>query len=128
MPVTTKNYAVAIELNPRTKLESILFDGIKTIVTTATTEFKDKVKLQAKIEADIQEAITKHNASIIDETYNPKRKPTRKFHMGHGASHIWVSVLFDKPKTQGELLAEGKSLGEAMQDRAVLITFQNVYE
>lgn len=127
MAVTTKNYSVKVELNPRTKLESILFEQIETIVKHNEKEFPDKVKLQGVIEEKIQEAITAHNAEAKEEKPVTNRKPTRLFHMGHGASHIWISTLVGEPKTQGELIGEGKSLGEVMSDRAVFITFQNIY-
>jgi hypothetical protein len=128
MAVTTKNYSVKVELNPRTKQESILFAKIETIVKDNEKNFADKAKLQENIEAEIQKAITEHNAIAKAEPQVTNRKPTRLFHMGHGASHIWISTLVGEPKSQGELISEGKSLGEVMSDRAVLITFQNDYK
>lgn len=128
MAVTTKNYSVKVELNPRTKQESILFAKIETIVKDNEKNFANKVKLQETIEAEIQKAITEHNTIAKAEPQVANRKPTRLFHMGHGASHIWISTLVGEPKSQGELISEGKSLGEVMSDRAVLITFQNDYK
>lgn len=122
MAITTKNYSVKIELNPRTSKESILFKEIADIVKRNEKDFPDKVKLQATIEAEIQAAIEKHNLEAGAKFHQPDRKPTRKFHMGHGSSHIWISVL-QAPQSE----SKSPALAEVMNDRAISITFQNIY-